>query len=246
MNYRKKQSTALLAFVFLMLLSSYSIDAQTTTNIYWDFTDGATPASGVVAGLSTPTLTSSAATLSFNNTSASGTSGNDYTTAAGFAASGGNNAAVTAQSGAFDIATSTYFAFSLSLSLAAGTAYNISDISFGSRQTGTGPTNLFLYESTDGSNFSSLGSILAVTNDSIWKAEDFSGISISLLDDSSTTYFRIYGSNGTGSGTGNWRVDDLAVTLAPVPEPSTVVLASVGGLAGGFVLFRRRCQTQKV
>ena len=180
--------------------------------------------------------------MSFNATSPSGS----YTTAAGFLASGGTNAAVIAKTGALNTAFggSTYLGYDLSLSAASGVSYNITDVSLGSRQTGTGPTTLSLYDGTDGfTSTSNLLSSVTVATTSTWTADDFAGISVSLPNDGSTVSFRIYGSGGTGNaGTGNWRTDDLAVALMsiPTPEPSTLALVTVGGLSCLFRLRHRR------
>jgi hypothetical protein len=235
-NYSPEKTGRLVVLLLSALLCGHSVHAQATTNVYWNFSSSGTPTSGVIDGL-TPALSFGNATwLSYNTTSAS----SGYATAAGFSASGGNNAYLTAHTGTFSTVNSSYFLLSLSLSPAAGTAYKVTDISFGSRQTGTGPTKLALYKSTDGSNFSPAGTTLNVSPNSTWVAEDFSGLAISLPDDCSTVYFRIYGSDGSGiAGTGNWRIDDLAATLMTVPEPSILVLAPLAGLLG-LLLLRRR------
>jgi hypothetical protein len=237
MNASPKRSGRLFVFLLSTLLCSHPAHAQETTNVYWNFSSFGTPALGMIAGLTTAFSCGNAGSLSFNATSAS----SGYVTAAGFAASGGNSAYLTARTGTFNAAISTYYLLSLTLSSAAGTPCKVTDISFGSRQTGTGPTKLALYESSDGHNFSADGSVLNVNTSSTWAAEDFSGIAISLPDDGSTVYFRIYGSDGLGSaGSGNWRIDDLAVTVVTVPEPSTLALATLASLPGLITLWRRR------
>lgn len=215
--------------VLVILLAGVSSRSQ-TTSIYWNFTTGlASPTSGSLPGLATPTLSfGNAGTLSFNNSSPSA----GYTTAAGFAASGDTNATLAARSVAFSLANSSYFTFAMILAPTAGSSYTVTDISFGSRQTSSGPTALALYESNDGFNADvhSLGTLTVATS-GLWVAEDFSGIKISLPDNSTSVAFRIYGSGGTSAAAGNWRMDDLAVTVAAAPEPMTLALAVTGGLA---------------
>jgi hypothetical protein len=224
-----------------ILCLGYATGAQTINNVYWDFSNpsGADqPTSGAISGLTTSLSFGNAASLSYNNTSPSG----GYTTHAGFAASGDNNAYVAARPGAFDLTTNTYFSFNLSLAASAGTAYSITDISLGSRSTSTGPSSLALYFSQDNSSFSAVGSAQAVNQDSGWAAVDFSGAAIALPNDGSTVYFRLYGSGGSSTSSGNWRIDDLAVTLtsvAAVPEPATLTLAIIGGMACFFALRRK-------
>jgi hypothetical protein len=237
MNASPIRSGRLIVILFSMLCSGHSLQAQKITGVYWNFSSSNTPTSEAIVGLTPAFSYGNAPSLNFYATSVS----SGYTTAAGFAASGGNNALLTARTGPFNTDTSSYFSLSLSLSPAAGTGYKVTDISFGSRQTGTGPTRLTLYESADGANFSSAGSVLNVSTNSAWAAEDFSGIAISLPDDGSTVYFRIYGSDGLGNaGNGNWRIDDLAVTVETVPEPSTLALATLASLPGLIASWRRR------
>jgi PEP-CTERM motif len=114
-------------------------------------------------------------------------------------------------------------------------SYTLSDVSFGSRSTGTGPQLLSLYMSTDGfaSDFTSLGTA-AVLNNSTWAAINFSGLSVAIPNNDSTISFRIYGSGVVGTptaGTATWRIDDVAFELGNVPEPSVAALFGLSGLA---------------
>ena len=233
-----KQITRGCVLVFSAFLVGYSAGAQTTTNVYWDFSNPSgpdQPTSGTISGLATSFSFGNAASLKYENASSS----SGYITQAGFAASGDTNAFVAARKGEFDLATNTYFSFSLSLDTGAETAYSITDVSLGSRSTASGPVGLGLYFSTDDANFSAVGSSLAVNPDGNWAAADFSGANISLPNDGSTVYFRLYGSGGSSTSSSNWRIDDLAVTISPVPEPSVFALSLLGGatLLPGF---RRR------
>lgn len=238
MNSRVNKLGGALLSAVLLLAGICPSPAETTTNVYWDFSGPAgpdKPTLGTISGLTTAFSFGNAASLNYNASSSS----SSYTTAAGFTASAGTNAYVAVRTGAFDIGTNTYFSFSLSLSLITGTSYTISDVSLGSRSTGSGPTSLALYSSTDGSSFSAVGSPLAVNQDNNWAAADFSGILIALPNDGSTVYFRLYGTGSSSASSGNWRIDDLAVTMVSVPEPSTVALAMLGGVACLFS-FRRK------
>jgi hypothetical protein len=137
-----------------------------------------------------------------------------------------------------------FFQVSLSLDSLSSVAYSFTNISLGSRATATGPQLVSLYSSTDGSSYSAVGSGVALANTGTWAALAFNNLSIS-LNPGDSIYFRIYGSGGSGSpssGTVNWRIDDLAialVTVEPVPEPSTLALATLGGVACLFA-FRRK------
>ncbi|HEY4415557.1 MAG TPA: PEP-CTERM sorting domain-containing protein [Verrucomicrobiae bacterium] len=239
------------AFIFNLitiatLICSQSSKAGTTNTVYWNFNTAA-PTSGVFSGLTVSSLSQGnnhGTTTLISTTSAS----SGYTTAAGFTASGtGNAGAAVFTNAPFSTATSTYFQFDVSLSAAAGAAYQVSqiyDISLGARATSTGPQLLSLYSSTDDftSDFTSIAS-LSIPNNSAWVARDFSNIAISLPEDGSTVSFRIYASNGVGnatSGTANLRIDDLSFTVSSVPEPSTIALATMGGLACLMAVRRKR------
>ena len=53
--------------------------------------------------------------------------------------------------------------------------------------------------------------------------------------------FRVYGYGGTSANAGNWRVDDLSLSAAAVPEPSTYAMVGLGAaLLVGIQRFRRR------
>jgi hypothetical protein len=222
----------------LFLFSAGSGRAQ-TTNVYWSFTGEAVPDNAAtITGLSTAFSYGNAPSLKYDNSLSSLSSG--YTTAAGYAASSGNYAVLTDRAGAFDPGANSYFSFDLSLSTAAGVSYAITDVSLGSRSTGTGPTLLSLYASTTGDNFASLGSV-NVSEDKTWAAVDFSDFSLALPDDGSTVYFRLYGTTPAASvGNSNWQIEDLAAIIVTAPEPSGAALAILGGMVCLAVLFRRR------
>ncbi len=173
-----------------------------------------------------------------------------YTTAAGFAASGGDNAAVDAASGALNLSSSTFFSMALTLS-ALPYSITLTNVSFGSYSTSSGPTTLSLYASSDGfvSNFTLLGQV-TVLNNSTWAAVAFANLSLN-LNPGQTSSLRVYGSGGTGiASSGNWRMDDLAFVIATSLSPSAPTLAEnavvdlvtqetlVGGQPGPAVLLQ--------
>jgi hypothetical protein len=236
----------LLLTAAVCLLSLPSAKAGALNAVYWNFSPSglpqSAPTSNSFSGLTVTGFSqnnNNGTTAPFGTTSAS----TAYTTAAGFANSGSTNIGAAVLTGTLNTGTSTYFAFSFSLSSSSTLSYTISDVSFGSRSTTTGPQTLSLYASTDGftSDFTSLGSI-TVPNNSVWTAQDFSGLSTLLANDDSTLSFRIYGSGVVGSpsaGTATWRIDDVAVTLTEVPEPSATTLGILSGLAA-LVIWKRR------
>jgi hypothetical protein len=221
----------------MQLTSGFSVKAGLTNAIYWNFSaGGASPTSNSFGGLTVSSLSQSNSGASVTLLNASSPS-SGYSTAAGFAASGGTNAEIVARVGALNMGASgsAYFAFNLSLSAASTLSYDVTNISLGSRSTGTGPQLLSLYDSSDGFASSSLLSSVSVAANSTWAGVSFNDLSVSIPNDSSTVSFRIYGSNGTGSNSSsvNWRIDDLGVALSPVssvPEPSTADLSILGGL----------------
>lgn len=227
-----------LLFLGISCAAVFSVSATSTNSVYWDFASMPAPALNPFSGLAVSDVSrgnnDSGPIALLNATSPSGS----YTTAAGFAASGGTNAVASGTPGAFNSASSTYFGADFSLSPLATYSLIVNDVSLGSRSTSTGPSSLQLYASADGfvSDFESLGGVSVFTN-STWTPVDFSSLSLD-LNPGDTLSFRLYGDGGTGtSGPGNWRIDDLAFTLTPVPEPSSIALALIGGLVG--LSFRR-------
>lgn len=236
----------LFAVACIVAAVSFSSHAGDINAVYWNFSPSgqpqSSPTSNSFSGLTVTSFTqgnNNGTTAPFSTTSAS----SGYTTGAGFASSGSTNIGAAVFAGALDTSTSTYFGFSLSLSSSSTLSYTISDISFGSRSTSTGPQTLSLYVSTDGftSDFSFVNS-LSAANNSTWAAKDFSSLSLNLPNDDSTLSFRIYGSGVVGTptaGTATWRLDDVSVTLAAVPEPSVLALCGLG-MAGLLITCRMK------
>ncbi|MEX1116056.1 MAG: Ig-like domain-containing protein [Akkermansiaceae bacterium] len=157
---------------------------------------------------------------------------------AGF--SGSDNAGAAARTGVLNTAASGSAYFEVSLTPQNGATLTLSEISFGSRGTGTGPQAYTLRTSTDSYAADYVtGSLL--TN-STWALKTNTGLSLAF---SSAVTFRIYGHSGAGSpavNTANWRIDDLTFktstsggeditlptisTLSPPDEGSGVVVGS--------------------
>lgn len=123
-------------------------------------------------------------------------------------ASGTNNAGAAAVSGALNTSTSTYFEFTLTPT--SGYYVTLSSISFGSRCTGTGPTNFAVRSSADG--YSTNVATGTLTTNSTWALYNPTVTSTSSLGSAAIT-FRIYGYSGTGNTTIVWRIDDLSLGL---------------------------------
>ena len=175
-------------------------------DVVWNFgstTPGATsPTSGtpianlVIGGITQGTI----ATTSGSGTSYAG-------------ASGGCNIGFTASGGALNTGTSAYFEFTLTPS--GGYSFLLAGLSFGSRSTSTGPVSFALRSSMD--NYASDIQISTGNlSNSSWGLKDLGLLS---LASSSGTTFRLYGYGGSSSGSGNWRVDDVKISVSVISGP---------------------------
>ncbi len=132
-------------------------------------------------------------------------------------------------------------------------------ISYDQVGSATGPGHFDFEYSTDGSTFTPVGSIYNLVSSPAWNPNTASGVaaesffydlsSITALNNLPAVYFRIIDQsattggaiNGNNVGTGGTdRVDNFIVNATPVPEPATIALATLGGLAGLFSLRRKR------
>ncbi|MDR3456594.1 MAG: PEP-CTERM sorting domain-containing protein [Verrucomicrobiae bacterium] len=139
--------------------------------------------------------------------------------------------------------------------------YNSITISYDQVGSSTGPKTYTLQYSTDGSSYIAFGSSYSVLSSPGWNPNTASGSagesftfdlsSLSALDNLATAYFRVVDLSATTGGaigggnvgtSGTDRIDNFAVvgSVIAVPEPSTLVLASLGGLGCLFALRRKR------
>lgn len=184
--------------------------AQTT----WDFTAGNGSPTTLSANVTGGTITAANSTLAYNATSAS----SGYT-----GASGGNNAALNCAAGALATATSTYLEFTVTP--AAGATLSATALTLGSRSTSTGPTTLSLF--TSANSYASAVATATVSANGSWTLASFSALTLTSAVDSPLT-FRIYGSGGAGSGSsGNWRADDITLTVTARVPPPTISIQPV-------------------
>lgn len=208
-------STVWAAVCFAFVALSSPLRAQ----FVWDFTASASaPSSGSVAGIASVVLTQ-------GNTSTTGIDGSSAD-ASYAGASTGNNLQFRAKSGAvLDKETATYF----EITLTPDTDYLISltDLSFGSRSTPSGPRRLEVYSSAN--EFATVVAGFDVLNNEDWTLQSVSGLSLQGPANSTVT-LRIYGYGGTGTAA-NWRIDDVILTASAsaVPEPGAI--AAFAGLA---------------
>ena len=190
--------------------------------VYWNF-NTATPTSGTNGDYAAWTfgpLTQSnnnGTTTLFTGTSAS----SGYTNPFNVVASGGTNAGAAARTGAFNAASNAFF--ELQIVVPSNTTTSITNISFGSRPTGTGPKAYSIRSSVDGFATD------VVTNSMVTNTWAMYAAPVAIALSNGTNTIRIYGYDGAGSptaGTANWRIDDLTLALAagvgPTPIPPTI------------------------
>jgi PEP-CTERM motif len=149
-------------------------------------------------------------------------------------------------------AVGDYYEFSVSTLSLAGIG-----VSFEQASSSTGPGSFTLQYSTDGASFTNFANytVVAMSGANSWSnnvagagetASEYSYdlSSVTALDNQSAIYFRLLDnatttpSGGTVAATGTDRVDDF--TIGTVPEPSTMALAAVGGVACLLAMRRRR------
>jgi hypothetical protein len=128
-------------------------------------------------------------------------------------------------------------------------------LSFDQTSSSTGPKDFVLSYSLNGTSFTTITAYSPQVNGSpnvAWSAGTASSVYTitedmgSLIDDSSTVYFRLTDADTTSEGgnggvvapTGTDRIDNFTVFTTPVPEPTMVALLGLGGL--GFLLRRKK------
>ncbi len=196
-----------------------------TATFVWDFAQ-ATPTSGSLATASVGAVTqgnNNGSTTMLTNTSMS----SGYT-----GASGGQNAGAAARIGSLNTASggSAYFEFTVTPS--PGNTFTVSDISFGTRSTSTGPQAYSIRSSAD--NYASDLAAGTISNNSAWTLKSHTLASAR----PEATSFRIYGHSGSGNAaasTANWRIDDLKLTVTSgstiPPAPSITSPTTAGATA---------------
>lgn len=188
------------------------------TIVTWNF--GTTSANaGPSSGVPVNNLNISNVSAGNNaNTSQSGIQINTSSASNNSGASGQYNASTTAENESYDPSVSAYFEFTLTPS--AGFTVSLNSMSFGSRSTSTGPTDLEIRTSAD--NFASPAASFTQTANSVWRG--FSS-NISGVTSSQPLVVRIYGyvDGGSGSVNGssanNFRIDDVIVDLLVAAQP---------------------------
>lgn len=216
------------------VITSAVVSAQTT--IGWNFGTGTASllaSSGApVDNLTIGSIGSfTGQTLTTNLTSPS----SGYT-----GASGNMSGSFAAVAGVFNVSSSS--AFTITLTPAAGHQVSITSLSLGSRSTGSGPTTLALRTSADG--FASDAFSTSVSTGGTWALIQTGALSNINGTSSDPLTIRIYGYGGTSASAGNWRLDDVSMTvsMSAVPEPSTYAAISGAAALLGALWHRRRRQ----
>jgi len=214
-----------LFFFFAAFLLSAASEAQ----IAWNFTAGTATPSATVANVTTSDLVqgnNNGTTTFITSTSAS----SGYT-----GASGTNNAGLAARTGVINTAAggSAYVEFTLTPD--AGYNVTLTAISFGTRSTATAPQAYTLRSSLD--NYVADVATGTISNNSIWTLKSNSSLSVTNTTGNPIT-FRLYGYNGSGSassGTANWRIDDITLTVSVNSSISSNANLSNLGLSTGIL-----------
>lgn len=140
-------------------------------------------------------------------------------------ASGDNNAQAIAEPGALNLATSTWFEFTLTPS--GGNQVTVTGFTFGSRSSSGGPLQLSIRSSLD--NYATEIASANVLADLTWALLTPTTTPTSSGTNTPITV-RIYASGGDNGNAVNWRLDDFRVsyTLGVVPEPPAWAMLGLG------------------
>ena len=214
-------------------LSGSMVPPPIVGNIYWDF-NSATPASGVPVGWSVQALTrgnNMATNALFEAVSQS----TGYVNPFGVPASSSNNAAVGAIGGVLNIATNAYFEVNI---VPPDGSSSITNISFGTRSTSSGPLAYVIRSSADGFSGDLASGTISNSPTVAWSMKVNAPVSIALSNGTNT--LRIYGYNGTNvtGVSANWRIDDLTLAVGTSgpsvsASPSSLTLPPTAQLTPG-------------
>lgn len=191
--------------------ATLTVNTVVGTAITWNFTTNGDPSSTLPAGLTGGTVTQGN-----NNGSTSFPDGISPSSYPG--ASGTGNFGMAARIGALNTASggSAYLTFTLTPD--AGKRIVASGISFGMRRANTGPQTYALYSSVD--NYTTVLATATVSTSWALFTPSINPVTGTL---GTPVTFRLYGYNGSGgatANTANWRIDDLALTVAVQTAPA--------------------------
>lgn len=219
------------SFAAAAALASLS-GAAAAADITWNF-GAVAPGSAEPSSATVPHLTVSAVTQGNNNGTTTMLSTSVPST--NYAeASASYNAGVATNNGPYDSGLSTYF--EVTLTPETGYSLTLSEVTFGTRRTGTGPVNYSIRTSAD-----SFGDTIAAgttPTGSLWGLLTNTGLNV---PSSTPLTIRIYGTDGAGAvvNTAVWRIDDLKLSVVVVqdgtPAPTISDVSPLSGTAGTAV-----------
>lgn len=99
-------------------------------------------------------------------------------------------------------------------------------LSFDTREFGTGPSSLEIHYSLDGISFTQLGTVSSLWNSSSWHLLDFDFSAEATLEDKTDLYIRLYGYGGSSSS-GTWRLDNITISGDCGYSPLEVIINEV-------------------
>jgi endonuclease/exonuclease/phosphatase family metal-dependent hydrolase len=205
-------------YSLLLLLSGFIVNAQ--SNILWDFTT-ASPTSGL------PVTNLTVSDVSQGNNNGTTTMITTTSASSGYTgASGSGNAGLAASIGTLSTAAGGSAYFEFTFTPLAGSVVSLTNIDFGTRSTGTGPQMYSIKTSVNA--FGADVVTATIANNSTWSLKSHPLTVTGAAG--APVIVRIYGYGGAGSpstGTANWRIDDLKITLTvtgggPDVTPPTV------------------------
>ncbi len=153
-------------------------------------------------------------------------------------ASGLSNIGTGVSNLALDPATSAFF--SLPITNAGAGALQLETIGFGARSTGTGATTISVRSSVD--SFASNIATFTLTANSAWAGFN-NTLPVPFSLGSGDVTLRLYASGGGSTaapGTINTRLDDIQLSVTAVPEPTSMALVGMVGVAGLVTRYRRK------
>jgi hypothetical protein len=194
----------------------------------------------------------------YNPEIGSGSASGSHAGAAVYSSPAGNGSSHSFSSSIWAVGDFYQFTFSTTSYTTAN--YTGLQLSFDQTSSSTGPGMFGLFYSINGGTYTQLGANYTVLGNGTapnasWNATtassaytftpDLSSLGTSLLGDTSVSFRLIDESTtsaggGTVSTGGTDRVDNFVVSAVPVPEPTTISMALIGGLASLVALRRRK------
>jgi hypothetical protein len=220
---RAAAARPLAALAALALMTRLAAQAQT---ISWNFGTNAAPLASPSSNAAAHVTAGCLTTSNNNGTTELLTTNSVSKTYAG--ASGSYNAGAAARIGALNTNSSGSAYFTFTLTPDATNTLRVTGLSFGSRSTSTGPQAFCVRSSLDAFAADLAAGTLA--NDENWALKGVAFAAISQTPGTPMT-LRLYGYDGAGSpgsGTANWRIDDLAVAVTAAGTNTPPVIVQVG------------------